>query len=142
MNKIAIEDIDLLAIPSDFNPFGKYEDGGEMQEEKFRADIEETKSNCERMIKDVQEKLDLNDILLQKAVEDKKSCELELLREKLNLQQTADRLLNYMESNKDDMINRPILANLLVSYFKKNRFVLRYYHTPFYTIEYFVLLLD
>jgi len=36
MNKIAIEDIDLLAIPSDFNPFGKYEDGGEMQEEKFR----------------------------------------------------------------------------------------------------------
>ena len=36
MNKIAIEDIDLLAIPSDFNPFGKYADGGEMQEEKFR----------------------------------------------------------------------------------------------------------
>ena len=28
MNKIAIEDIDLLAIPSDFNPFGKYAGGG------------------------------------------------------------------------------------------------------------------
>jgi GNAT superfamily N-acetyltransferase len=30
MNKIDIEDIDLLAIPSDFNPFGKYADGGEV----------------------------------------------------------------------------------------------------------------
>jgi len=30
MNKIAIEDIDLLAIPSDFNPFGNYADGGEL----------------------------------------------------------------------------------------------------------------
>jgi hypothetical protein len=28
MNKIAIEDIDLLAIPSDFNPFRKFKNGG------------------------------------------------------------------------------------------------------------------
>jgi hypothetical protein len=60
MNKIAVEDIDLLAIPSDFNPFGKYEDGGEMQEEKFRyKDIYQsqggikfkTKEEAERFIK-------------------------------------------------------------------------------------------
>jgi hypothetical protein len=31
MNKIAIEDIDLLAIPSDFSPFRKFNGGGEIQ---------------------------------------------------------------------------------------------------------------
>jgi hypothetical protein len=30
MNKINIQDIDLLAIPSDFNPLNKYADGGEL----------------------------------------------------------------------------------------------------------------
>ena len=36
MNKIAVEDIDLLAIPSDFNPFGKYEDGGRTMENRAK----------------------------------------------------------------------------------------------------------
>jgi hypothetical protein len=31
MNKINIQDIDLLAIPSDFNPFKKFADGGEIE---------------------------------------------------------------------------------------------------------------
>ena len=36
MNKIAVEDIDLLAIPSDFNPFGKYADGGRTMENRAK----------------------------------------------------------------------------------------------------------
>jgi len=34
MNKINIQDIDLLAIPSNFNPFKKYADGGGIEEHK------------------------------------------------------------------------------------------------------------
>ena len=49
MNKINIQDIDLLAIPSDFNPFKKYADGGLIQITKNSLPKEEVLYNFKKI---------------------------------------------------------------------------------------------
>lgn len=56
MNKIAIEDIDLLAIPSDFSPFRKFNGGGEIQigdEVEFSVPYFESKFNYKGKVIDL-----------------------------------------------------------------------------------------
>jgi hypothetical protein len=51
MNKIAIEDIDLLAIPSDFNPFKKFTKGGFAYVDLFE-DYENIPANVQAILND------------------------------------------------------------------------------------------
>ena len=66
-------------------------------------------------------KLIHNEQLLQDAIILQRKAELDLQSEKRKMQKTVETAIIQMRNTQEDVVDRALVANLLVSYFKKRR---------------------
>lgn len=89
-----------------------------MIQAKFKIDLEETNASWTEKLNEIQDKLDLTDRLLEAAYIEKKKAELGELEMKLKTQKTIE---TFLHNGNEDVVDRSLIANLLVTYFKKNK---------------------
>ena len=91
-------------------------------ESKFKTEITENDALWEVKLKEAASLLKSTDQLLQDAKILQRKAELDLSAEKKRMQKTVEHAISQMRNTADDVVDRALLANLLVSYFKRNRY--------------------
>jgi chromosome segregation ATPase len=88
---------------------------------KFKTEIVENDALWEIKLKDVAASVKTTEQLLQDARILQRKAEVDLAAEKKRMQKTVEHAISQIRNTVDDVVDRALIANLLVSYFKRNR---------------------
>lgn len=90
-------------------------------ESKCKTDMAESDALWEIKLKDVSAAVKITEQLLQDARILQRKAEVDLAAEKKRMQKTVEHAISQIRNTVDDVVDRALIANLLVSYFKRNR---------------------
>jgi len=88
---------------------------------KHRKEMVEIDKSWEQKLKQMEMKLFHNEQLLQDAIILQRKAELDLQSEKRKMQKTVEGAIAQLRNTQEDVVDRALVANLLVSYFNKKR---------------------
>merc|ERR1711998_926 len=88
---------------------------------KHNNEIVEKDKLWEVKLKEVEMKLIHNEQLLQDAIILQRKAELDLQSEKRKMQKTVEGAIAQLRNTQEDVVERALVANLVVSYFNKKR---------------------
>ena len=86
-----------------------------------QKDIDANNAAWELKLKDLQAKLDLNDKIMEATVANQRGLVSGLLQDKREFQKSIETALEQVYNKENDVVDRKLVVNLMVSYFKKNR---------------------